>query len=282
MPAQPPRSLMRVSYRGMGAVAATRPPSPSVNVLKTSLSQAGVTRKQFVQSTGLSYEYVSRIFNSKVKFPTVRETLERFAEVAQIDPMMFEEYRQLVAILPDSTRKAWARMQELGLGRQEFASKVDISRTYMYEILRGDVPFPRNPEVIEKVATALQLPPETFGEYLAPVIDWAERNPQAIEHVFLNMLISKMLVARGYLKASDTSASQLSDSLLEIFPPEERLDPFVPKVYAAMGKRKLDLRRLAADADLEEDRVRLLLCGQVVPDEMPDVVKALKSKLRIR
>ncbi|MEB3298318.1 MAG: helix-turn-helix transcriptional regulator [Candidatus Sericytochromatia bacterium] len=282
MPAQPPRSLMRVSYRGMGAVAATRPPSPSVNVLKTSLSQAGVTRKQFVQSTGLSYEYVSRIFNSKVKFPTVRETLERFAEVAQIDPMMFEEYRQLVAILPDSTRKVWARMQELGLGRQEFASKVDISRTYMYEILRGDVPFPRNPEVIEKVATALQLPPETFGEYLAPVIDWAERNPQAIEHVFLNMLISKMLVARGYLKASDTSASQLSDSLLEIFPPEERLDPFVPKVYAAMGKRKLDLRRLAADADLEEDRVRLLLCGQVVPDELPDVVKALKSKLRIR
>ncbi|MEB3204239.1 MAG: helix-turn-helix transcriptional regulator [Candidatus Sericytochromatia bacterium] len=283
MPSQQSRAaLIRGAFRGSSMAGATRPASPSVQILKTSLSHAAVTRKQFVQATGLSYEYVSRIFNSKVKFPTVRETLERFAEVAQIDPMMFDEYRQLVAILPDSTRKVWARMQELGLIRQDFASKVDISRTYMYEILRGDVPFPRNPEVIEKIAAALQLPPETFGEYLAPVIDWAERNPQAIEHVFLNMLVSKMLVARGYMKAADTSAAQLSDSLLTMFPPEERLDPFVPKVYAAMGRRKMDLRTLAIEAGVEEDSLRLLLCGQVVPDEVAHVCKAVKSRLKIR
>ncbi|MGE5708445.1 MAG: helix-turn-helix domain-containing protein, partial [Bacteroidota bacterium] len=140
-----------------------------MELLKRSLETAGVNRKTFVKETGLSYEYVSRIFNSKVKFPTVRETLERFAEVAQIDPMRFAEYQQLVNALPESTRKVWTRMQEQGLSRQEFANRVEISRTYLYEILRGDVPFPRNPEVIEKVSAALEIAPETFAEYLAPV-----------------------------------------------------------------------------------------------------------------
>lgn len=262
--------------------SSSRPRSPSIDILKRSLEIAGVSRKQFVQATGLSYEYVSRIFNAKVKFPTVRETLEKFAEVAEIDPMMFPEYQQLVAVLPESTRKLWNRMQELGYTRQEFASKVDISRTYMYEILRGDVPFPRNPEVIEKIAHALEVPPEVFAEYLAPVVDWAERNPQAIEHVFLNMLVSKMLVDRGYLRKEDTTAHQLSDELLAIFPPDDRYDPFVKKVFAAMGKRRLDVRRLAAEADVDERDLRLLLMGQLGPDELPDVVKALKSALKIR
>jgi hypothetical protein len=36
------------------------------------------------------------------------------------------------------------------------------------------VPFPRNPEVIEKIAFALEVPPEVFAEYLAPVVDWAD------------------------------------------------------------------------------------------------------------
>ncbi len=241
-----------------------------------------MSRKQFVQATGLSYEYVSRIFNSKVKFPTVRETLERFADVAQIDPMMFPEYQQLVAVLPESTRKLWDRMQELGYNRQEFATKVDISRTYMYEILRGDVPFPRNPEVIEKIAFALEVPPEVFGEYLAPVVDWAERNPQAIEHVFLNMLVSKMMVERGYLKSDDTTASQLSDDLLKAFPEDDRFDPMVKKILQAMGKRRLDVRRMAAEADVDERDLRLLLMGQIQPEELPDVFKAVKTVLKVR
>ena len=282
MAPQTPRSLMRVPYRGGDGLTSTRPPSPSISILKSSLQIAGVSRKQFVQATGLSYEYVSRIFNSKVKFPTVRETLESFAEVAGIDPLMFEEYRQLVSILPDSTRKLWARMQEMGIGRQDFAGRVDISRTYMYEILRGDVPFPRNPEVIEKIAAALDMAPEVFGEYLAPVIDWAERNPQAIEHVFLNMLIGKYMVAHGYLKAGDTPSAHLSDTLLSVFPPVDRFDPMVVKVFQSLGKRKLDVRKASMELEVEEDHLRLLLMGQVVPEDMPELMKALKSKLRLR
>jgi hypothetical protein len=84
------------------------------------------------------------------------------------------------------------------------------------------------------------------------------------------------------MKAADTSASQLSDSLLTMFPPEERLDPFIPKVYASMGRRKMDLRTLAMEAGVEEDSLRLLLCGQVVPDEVAHVCKAVKSRLKIR
>ncbi len=283
MPLSRSRTLTRMPIRSTTDLPTnSRPRSPSIDILKRSLEIAGVSRKQFVQATGLSYEYVSRIFNAKVKFPTVRETLEKFAEVAEIDPMMFPEYQQLVAVLPESTRKLWNRMQELGYTRQEFASKVDISRTYMYEILRGDVPFPRNPEVIEKIASALEVPPEVFAEYLAPVVDWAERNPAAIEHVFLNMLVSKMLVERGYMRREDTTAHQLSDELLAIFPPDDRYDPLLKKIFTAMGKRKLDVRRLAAEADIDERDLRLLLMGQLDTDDLADVLKAVKTTLKIR
>lgn len=240
----------------------------------------GVNRKTFVKETGLSYEYVSRIFNSKVKFPCVRETLERFAEVAKIDPMIFPEYQQLVSVLPESTRKIWDRLQEIGLSRQDFANQVDVSRTYMYEILRGDVPFPRNPEVIEKIANALELAPETFAEYLAPVQDWAERNPLAIEHVFMNLLVSKMLVARGFLKTAG-AADKISDEMLSIFPPADRYEAVVRKFMTAMGKAGHDVRKLSLLADVPERDLRLLLMGQIQTEDLPETTQKLKAALKI-
>lgn len=274
------RSLSRMPVRGE-TPASTRPRSPSIDILKRSLELAGVNRKTFVKETGLSYEYVSRIFNAKVKFPTVRETLERFAEVAQIDPMIFPEYQVLVSSLPESTRKLWSRMQELGLSRQEFAGRVDISRTYMYEILRGDVPFPRNPEVIEKISEALDLEPETFAEYLAPVQDWAERNPLAIEHVFMNLLVNKLMLARGYAKGP-SSASKISDEMLTIFPPEDRYEPIVIKIFQGMGKRNLDVRRLALESDVPERDLRLMLMGQIQTEDLPETLKKVKAILKIK
>ena len=258
----------------------SHPRSPSIDILRRSLEVAGVNRKTFVKETGLSYEYVSRIFNSKVKFPSVRETLERFAEVAQIDPMMFPEYQQLVSVLPESTRKLWDRLQEIGLSRQDFANKVDVSRTYMYEILRGDVPFPRNPEVIEKIANALEIAPETFGEYLAPVQDWAERNPLAIEHVFMNLLVTKMLASRGHIKTPGPAA-KISDEMLSIFPPEDRYEPIVRKFMTAMGKAGYDVRKLSLLADVPERDLRLLLMGQIQTEDLPETTKKLKTTLKI-
>ncbi|HEY9722679.1 MAG TPA: helix-turn-helix transcriptional regulator [Oscillatoriaceae cyanobacterium] len=259
----------------------TRPRSPSIDILKRSLEKAGVNRRTFVQETGLSYEYVSRIFNSKVKFPAVRETLEKFAEVAQIDPMEFVEYQQLVSVLPESTRKLWAQLQKLGLSRQDFSNRVQISRTYMYEILRGDVPFPRNPEVIEKIAQAAELAPESFSEYLAPVQDWADRNPGAIEQVFMNLLVSKMLLSRGYANY-DSPAKDISDEMLRIFPADERYEPFVKEVFKAMGKKQLGVRQLAELSEVPEADLRLLLMGQVHTEDLPDTVKRLKSALKLK
>lgn len=254
-----------------------------MELLKRSLETAGVNRKTFVKETGLSYEYVSRIFNSKVKFPTVRETLERFAEVAQIDPMRFVEYQQLVSALPDSTRKVWTRMQEQGLSRQEFANRVEISRTYLYEILRGDVPFPRNPEVIEKISAALDIAPETFSEYLAPVEDWAERNPLAIEQVFFSLLVNKFLVARGYWKEDlKTSASLLSDDFLACFPAEESFDPTMRKVFAAMGKKGFSLAQLSLESKVSEKELRPLFLGKQTAEDAPETLKALKAALKLR
>ncbi len=273
------RTVGRPAGRAEGS-STTKPRSPSIDILKRSLEQAGVNRKTFVKETGLSYEYVSRIFNSKVKFPTVRETLEKFAEVGQIDPMVFPEYQELVSVLPDSTRKVWQRLQDLGVSRQEFANQVDISRTYMYEILRGDVPFPRNPEVIEKIATALKFEPEVFDEYLAPVQDWAERNPLAIEHVFLNLLVSKMLAARGFTRDAG-AAHRISESMLSIFPPVERYEPKVVAIMKAMGERGLDVRGLATEAGVPEREVRLLLMGQIQTEDLAVTTGKLVRTLEI-
>ncbi|MEB3329828.1 MAG: helix-turn-helix transcriptional regulator [Candidatus Sericytochromatia bacterium] len=272
------RSLSRAGVRRDSG--AGRPRSPSIDILKRSLEAAGVSRRTFVNETGLSYEYVSRIFNSKVKFPAVRETLERFAEVAKIDPMMFVEYQQLVAVLPDSTRKLWAQLQQLGLTRQDFSSRVAISRTYMYEILRGDVPFPRNPEVIEKIATAAELAPETFSEYLAPVQDWAERNPGAIEHVFMNLLVTRMLLARGYA-TFESPAQQLSEDMVKIFPPDERYDAWVRELFRVMGRQRLGVREVAGAAGVAERDVRLIVMGQVRPEDLPAASQAIKAAFKL-
>jgi len=279
----PQTSRLRSVGRPAGRIdsgSTGKPRSPSIDILKRSLEQAGVNRKTFVKETGLSYEYVSRIFNSKVKFPTVRETLEKFADVGKIDPMIFPEYQQLVSVLPESTRKVWQRLQDLGISRQEFANQVDISRTYMYEILRGDVPFPRNPEVIEKIASALQFEPEVFGEYLAPVQDWAERNPLAIEHVFLNLLVTKMLSARGFTLNAGP-AERISDGMLSIFPPLERYEPGVVRIMKAMGQEGYDVRRLATEAGVPEREVRLLLTGQIQTEDLAETTGKILHTLQL-
>jgi transcriptional regulator with XRE-family HTH domain len=255
--------------------------SPSIDLLMQSLKAAEVSRRTFVNETGLSYEYVSRIFNNKVKFPAVRETLEKFAEVARIDPMQFVEYRQLVSVLPTSTRKLWAQLQHLGMSRQVFSAKVGISRTYMYEILRGDVPFPRNPEVIEKIAQAAQLDPEMFGEYLAPVQDWAERNPAAIEQVFMDLLVSKMLLSRGYGDFK-SPASALSDDLMSIFPPDERFDATVRALMRVMGRERLSVRDVCDKAEVNDRDVRLLLMGQIHPEDLCETFARLTQVFQLK
>lgn len=256
------------------------PRSPSIDVLRRALELRGLSRKAFVQATGVSYEVVSRIFNSRVRFPMGRETLERFAEVAGIDPMLFPEYQQLVNALPDSTRKLWGRMQALGLSLQEFSTRVELSATYLEEILRGDVPFPRSPEIIERLAQALELVPETFAEYLTPLEDGATRKTQAIASVFMNMLVAKMLHAQGYWQGEPSSV--MADSMLSICPADSRFDPGVREIFCEMGQRRLGVTVLAARADVSQRELRLLLLGQVDREDLADTYRRVRRALALR
>ena len=65
----------RLAPRPTKAASDERLPSASIATLREGLARQGVGRRDFVAATGLSYEYVSRIFNNKVRFPSVRETL---------------------------------------------------------------------------------------------------------------------------------------------------------------------------------------------------------------
>lgn len=164
--------------------------SPSIQVLKNALKASGMKRKEFVAAAGLSAEYVSRVVNGKVKFPRVRERLEQFASILGIDPTEFVEYRNVLDYSCPSVELVWHRMRELGLSRSDLADRVDISKTYLYEVLRGDVVFPRNQRIIESLASALMVSPTVFEEYGSEFADWAERYPEAAEVVFLKLLLS--------------------------------------------------------------------------------------------
>ncbi|MNT66101.1 hypothetical protein D3C72_2041380 [compost metagenome] len=142
------------------------------------------------------------------------------------------------------------------------------------------MPFPRNPEIIETLAQGLNVVPETFAEYLAPVEDWATRNPQAIESVFMNMLVTKMLQARGYWQGE--AVNGLSDSMLSIFPADFRFDAGVREIFREMGQRCLGVTALAAMADVSQSELRLILLGQVDPEDLNATYRRVRRALALR
>jgi len=274
-----PRSLLKLSKRATELDVTNRPASGSIQLLKDGLARRGISRRQFVQEAELSYEYVSRVFNNKVKFPSTRETLEKFASIIDADPMIFSEYRKMVESLPSSTKKLWEIMSEKGVDRRDLAEVVNISRTYLYEILRGDVSFPNNPEVIEAIASAVSVTPDTFDEYLRPVIDWSEQNPKAIEMVFLNLLSKKMLISRGYMKAKNDPSCEISDYTLSLFEDENSCSKELIKVYQAMGKNNLDLFGISDLLEIRSEQVWNTFSGQKVN---PHVLAMMKKALKVK
>ena len=266
MPPKSLRSMLKLSSKK----SPTRPESPSIRILREALVLRGISRKRFVQEADLSYEYVSRVMNSKVNFPAVRETLERFAQIAELDPMVFVEYRKLVQNLPESTRKLWKYMEEQHIHRRDFADRVGFSKTYAYEILRGDVPFPNNPAVIEKIASAVNVSPDVFAEYLAPVLDWANENPQAVEQVFLNVLMTQMLMERGYWKGKKISLSRTYEGF---FAPEDSIHENLRKIYAGMGRKKTTLYQLCLELDIPHKTLWPFLSGEAYDEELARILK---------
>ena len=131
----------------------------SAVLLRQRIAELNLTKKAFAEATGLTPEYISRILNQKVPFPHLPETIERLAKFCQLDPLQFEEYRQHYNRLPPVTLRLWSRMRDLGMTRRDLFFKLQgrLSRPYIYEILRGDLPFPTNPELAEAIAEAVGM-----------------------------------------------------------------------------------------------------------------------------
>lgn len=92
----------------------------------------------------------------------------------------------------------------------------------------------------------------------------------------MNLLVTKMLLSRGYAK-HESPASTISDEMLKIFPPAERYEPLVREIFQAMGKRQL-----ATVASVSEADVRLLLMGQVQTEDLPEPTRKLKAALELK
>jgi len=253
----------------------------SVTLLRRKITEAKMTKKSFAAATGVSPEYLSRILNHKVRFPRVRETLESFAEVFGMDPNEFEEYATLQSNLPESTRKLWAKMKELDVSRSAFYArlKIKISRPYIYEILRGDLPFPKNPVLIKEIATAVEMEPSEFEEYSASRYSRRQRETEEeIERSFLNLLIKRMLTERGYSTGSLPFAN-LPPAMMDIFPLESEYTPEFLLVLQRMGEMHLNIQDLAKLTGVTEKDLRAVCFGLATAEESDTVTKQILTVL---
>ena len=131
----------------------------SAVLLRQRIAELNLTKKAFAEATGLTPEYISRILNQKVPFPHLPETIERLAKFCDLEPLQFEEYRTHYNRLPPATLRLWNQMRETGMTRRDLFFKLQgrLSRPYIYEILRGDLPFPTNAALAEDIAKAVGL-----------------------------------------------------------------------------------------------------------------------------
>src|SRR5438552_15160857 len=140
--------------------------SPSAQLLRDSLKNLNISGRELARRTGLTPDYVYRLLSGKNPFPAKRETIEKIAEIIGVEPVGFSEYRNLLRVLPESTRKLWKRLHQIGMSKKELSNRLpDYSMNYIYQILRGHIPFPRDPRTIQQLAHAAGMSPWDFAEY---------------------------------------------------------------------------------------------------------------------
>jgi len=75
-------------------------------------------------------------------------------------------------------------MNELGITYRGLAAKTDLSAGYLNHLVHGNRPVPSN-EVMERLASALDVDPEHFREYRLRVItDKLERMPEMVDRLY--------------------------------------------------------------------------------------------------
>lgn len=257
--------------------------SPSVETILRRLDELGLRKVEFARRLGVSPEYIYRILNGKVAFPGIRETLEKMAEILDIDPTRFPEYVRFQEGLSPSAQKVWDRMRELRLTREDLYRKIEgrISRPYFYGILRGDHPFPTNRAFIQLFATALGMQPSDFPEYsVAREQRWRTEEMRDLELRFLNLLFDKMLSDRGY-SDNPIQFNLINPSMMDLFSKDEDYSPELKTVFKRMGHWGLGIPELAKLSAVPERKLRLLFFGQITPSSVPAEMDRIYSALQL-
>lgn len=257
--------------------------SPSVEIILKRLEELGLRKVEFARRLGVSPEYIYRILNGKVAFPGIRETLEKMAEILDLDPHLFPEYVRFQEGLSPSARLVWDRMRELRLTREDLYKKIEgrISRPYFYGILRGDHPFPTNRAFIQLFSTALGMQPADFPEYsVVREHRWRADEMRDLELKFLNLLFDKMLSDRGF-SDNPIQFNLIHPSMMNLFPRLEDYDPELIVIFKRMGHWGLGIHELAKLSGIPERTLRLLFFGQITPSSVATEMDRLRIALQL-
>jgi len=257
--------------------------SPSVGIILKRLHELDMRKVEFARRLGVSPEYIYRILNGKVSFPGIRETLEKMAEILDIDPTNFPEYVRFQEGLSPSAQKVWDRMRELRLTREDLFRKIEgrISRPYFYGILRGDHPFPTNRAFIQLFSTALGMQPADFPEYsVAREHRWRLEEMHDLELRFLNLLFDKMLSDAGY-SDNPISFNLINPEMMKLFPSIGAYPPEIREIFKRMGHWGLGIPELAKLSGVRESTLRLLFFGQITVSSVPKEIERIRAALQL-
>ena len=266
--------------------------SSSVRVVLAQLEGLALTKSELARRLGVSQDYVYRFLNERSPFPKSRELLERLAEVCQVDPYTFVEYRWHDEQLSPSTRLVWSRMRELSMSRDRLFDALGgrISRPYFNSILRGDQPFPTNRAFIQLFALALNLPPSAFREFghsSAP--RWSADALAEQEVRTFGLFFDKMMAEYGFTP-HPVPLSMLDEGLvLAFFMERDAIMPELAEVLHRMGELGMGFHELQRVSGVPRERLTGLFSAGAVriaaPAEGPFLIAdltAVREALRLR
>jgi transcriptional regulator with XRE-family HTH domain len=258
--------------------------SPSVQIVLEQLKKLSLTKTELAQQMGVSQDYIYRILNGRIGFPHARETIERMAQIVQVDPYIFAEFRELDRQLSISARLVWQRLREIGMTREELYQAMGgrISRPYFNSILRGDQPFPTNRAYIQMFALALGLPPTTFvefGHHQAP--RWTPKDLQDMEERTFAMFFDKMMASHGYVSSPMPLEVLDERKVMAFFLPKEAFPEDLDQILKRMGQLSMGFKELEKVSGVPTERLRALFTNaERLKKAAPDL-KQIKRSLHM-
>jgi transcriptional regulator with XRE-family HTH domain len=258
--------------------------SASVQVVLEQIKALGITKSELARRLGVSQDYIYRILNGRSPFPRARELVERLAEVCQVDPYAFGEYRHHDEALPASTRMLWERMRERGISRDDLFQALDgrISRPYFNSILRGDQPFPTNRAFIQLFALALGLPPTAFREFgprAAP--RWTPEQIAEQEERTFALFFDKMMADYGYARHPVSFQTLDAAKVRAFFLPREAVPTDIAEILARMGELDMGFKELERVSGLAREPLLALFTGVKRDKRRAADVEAIRKALRL-